>query len=133
MKMTNLRIKKLKKKDTTISTMTAAVVISPAYLISRLCTPSATTVAIAATPKKRPNSTYHLKRPGRNTKKEAPLGLGGIDYHAIRAAMTRAGYTGWVSIETNKRSDAEHAAFMDDFFRGNVPARGYLFRKQTSK
>ncbi len=67
------------------------------------------------------------------TKKEAPLGLGGIDYHAIRQAISRAGYTGWISIETNRRSDAEHAAFMDDFFRGNVPARGYLFRKRISK
>ena len=65
-------------------------------------------------------------------KKEAPLGLGGIDFHAIRQAIARAGYTGWVSVETNRRTDAEHAAFMDDFFRGKVPARGYLFGKRKS-
>ncbi len=44
--------------------------------------------------------------------------------------MARHGYNGWVSIETTKRTDAEHAAFMDDFFKGNVPARGYLFGRR---
>ena len=66
------------------------------------------------------------------TKKEAPLGLGGIDFHAIRQTIARVGYTGWVSIETNRRTDAEHAAFMDEFFSGNVPAKGYLFGKRKS-
>ena len=64
------------------------------------------------------------------TKKEAPLGLGSIDYKAIRNAMARHGYNGWVSIETTKRTDSEHAAFMDDFFKGNVPARGYHFGRR---
>jgi len=63
-------------------------------------------------------------------KKEAPLGLGSIDYKAIRRAISRYGFNGWVSIETNKRSDAEHAAFMDDFFKGNVPSKGYQFGRR---
>ena len=71
----------------------------------------------------------HEALPG-GTKKDAPLGLGSIDFHAIRESIERNGYSGWVSVETSKRSDAEHAAFMDDFFRGDVPARGYLFGRK---
>ena len=56
------------RNDTSTSTITAAVVIIPKYLISRLCAPSATTVANAATPKKRANSTYQRNFPGLNTK-----------------------------------------------------------------
>ncbi len=71
----------------------------------------------------------HEALPG-GTKRDAPLGLGSIDYHAIRQSIERNGYSGWVSVETNRRSDAEHAEFMDAFFAGRVPARGYLFGRK---
>ena len=71
----------------------------------------------------------HIALPG-GAKKEAPLGLGSIDWLSIRRAISRYGFNGWVSIETHKRSDAEHAAFMDDFFKGNVPFKGYQFGRR---
>ena len=53
--------------DTTTSITTAAEVVMPTNFMRALWTASAIVVAIAATPKNIPNSTYQRNFPGRNT------------------------------------------------------------------
>ena len=65
--MKNLRIKKLTKKETTISTNTAAEVINPNHAINALCTPYAIIVASVDTPKNIANSIYQRNFPGLKT------------------------------------------------------------------
>ena len=49
-----------------------------------------------------------------------PIGKGSIDFKAVRRAIDKIGYNGWVSIESSGWSDKEHSAIMDRFFDGNL-------------
>ena len=46
------------------------------------------------------------------------IGDGTIDFKAVRRAIERVGYSGWVSIESSGWNEAEHSAIMDRFFAG---------------
>ena len=48
------------------------------------------------------------------------IGDGTIDFKAVRRAIERVGYSGWVSIESSGWTDAEHSAIMDRFFAGTL-------------
>ena len=48
------------------------------------------------------------------------IGDGTIDFKAVRRAIERVGYSGWVSIESSGGTDAEHSAIMDRFFAGTL-------------
>jgi L-ribulose-5-phosphate 3-epimerase len=47
-----------------------------------------------------------------------PIGKGSIDFQSVRRAIEAANYNGWVSIESEGWTDAEHSAIMDRFFAG---------------
>ena len=49
-----------------------------------------------------------------------PIGKGSIDFKAVRRAIDKIGYSGWVSIESGGWSDKEHSAIMDRFFDGKL-------------
>ncbi len=48
------------------------------------------------------------------------VGKGSIDWKRVRRAIDGVGYSGWVSVEENKWTDAEYAVLMDRFFRGEL-------------
>ena len=48
------------------------------------------------------------------------IGDGTIDFKAVRRAIERVGYSGWVSIESSGWNEAEHSAIMDRFFAGTL-------------
>lgn len=47
-----------------------------------------------------------------------PIGKGSIDWVAVRKEIEKVGYSGWVSIESEGYTDAEHSKMMDRFFAG---------------
>ena len=47
-----------------------------------------------------------------------PIGKGSIDWKSIRKTIEEIDYNGWVSIESDGYTDAEHSAIMDRFFAG---------------
>ena len=47
-----------------------------------------------------------------------PIGKGSIDWKSVRQAIDEIGYNGWVSIESEGYTDAEHSAIMDRIFAG---------------
>ena len=49
-----------------------------------------------------------------------PIGKGSIDFKAVRRAIEKIGYSGWVSIESTGWTDQEHSAIMDRFFAGTL-------------
>jgi len=49
-----------------------------------------------------------------------PIGKGSIDFKAVRRAIEKIGYSGWVSIESTGWTDKEHSAIMDRFFAGTL-------------
>ena len=49
-----------------------------------------------------------------------PIGKGSIDFKAVRRAIEKIGYSGWVSIESTGWTDQEHSAIMDRFFAGSL-------------
>ena len=49
-----------------------------------------------------------------------PIGKGSIDFKAVRRAIDKIGYSGWVSIESSGWTDKEHSEIMDRFFDGKL-------------
>ena len=49
-----------------------------------------------------------------------PIGKGSIDFKAVRRAIDKVGYSGWVSIESSGWTDKEHSEIMDRFFDGKL-------------
>jgi len=49
-----------------------------------------------------------------------PIGKGSIDFKAVRQAIEKVGYSGWVSIESSGWTDKEHSGIMDRFFEGRL-------------
>jgi len=52
--------------------------------------------------------------------KFVPIGKGSIDFKAVRRAIDKIGYSGWVSIESSGWTDKEHSEIMDRFFDGKL-------------
>ena len=52
--------------------------------------------------------------------RQVPIGKGILDFKSIRRTIEEIGYNGWVSIESDGWSDAEHSAIMDRFFAGTL-------------
>ena len=52
--------------------------------------------------------------------KFVPIGTGSIDFKAVRRAIDKIGYSGWVSIESSGWTDKEHSEIMDRFFDGKL-------------
>ena len=48
------------------------------------------------------------------------IGEGSIDFKAVRRAIDKIGYSGWVSIESSGWTDKEHSEIMDRFFDGKL-------------
>ena len=48
------------------------------------------------------------------------IGEGSIDFKSVRRSIESIGYSGWVSIESDGWTDAEHSAIMDRFFSGTL-------------
>ena len=63
---------------------------------------------------------FKLDRAAKNEGSFVRIGDGSIDFKAVRRAIERVGYSGWVSIESSGWTDAEHAAIMDRFFAGTL-------------
>ena len=63
---------------------------------------------------------FAIDRAAPNHGKFVPIGKGSIDFKAVRRAIDKIGYSGWVSIESSGWSDKEHSAIMDRFFDGKL-------------
>ena len=50
--------------------------------------------------------------------RQVPIGKGILDFKSIRRTIDEIGYNGWVSIESDGWSNAEHSEIMDKFFAG---------------
>ncbi len=46
------------------------------------------------------------------------IGAGSIDWKSVRKVIDEIGYNGWVTVESEGYTDAEHSALMDRFFAG---------------
>ena len=49
-----------------------------------------------------------------------PINKGSIDWVSVRQTIEKVRYNGWVSIESDGYTDAEHSAIMDAFFAGTL-------------
>jgi hexulose-6-phosphate isomerase len=63
---------------------------------------------------------FKVDRAAKNEGTFVRIGDGSIDFKAVRRAIERVGYSGWVSIESSGWTDAEHSAIMDRFFAGTL-------------
>ena len=63
---------------------------------------------------------FKVDRAAKNEGTFVRIGDGTIDFKAVRRAIERVGYSGWVSIESSGWTDAEHSAIMDRFFAGKL-------------
>ncbi len=61
---------------------------------------------------------FLIERGAKNDGKFVPIGKGSVDWKSVRQAIDRAGYNGWVSIESTGWSDAEHSHILDNIFAG---------------
>lgn len=61
---------------------------------------------------------FKIERGAKNDGAFVPIGKGSIDWVAARDAIERAGYNGWVSIESGGWSDEEHSRILDNIFAG---------------
>lgn len=61
---------------------------------------------------------FRIDRAKPNDGDFVPLGKGSIDFQSVRRAIDAAGYSGWVSIESEGWTNEQHSAIMDRFFAG---------------
>ena len=52
--------------------------------------------------------------------RQVAIGTGELDFGKIRAHLDRINYNGWVAVESNFLSDAEHAALVKKFIAGEL-------------
>jgi sugar phosphate isomerase/epimerase len=67
---------------------------------------------------------FLIERGAKNDGQFVPIGKGSVDWKSVRAAIDKAGYSGWVSIESGGWSDAEHSRILDNIFAGKGAAIG---------
>ena len=61
---------------------------------------------------------FKIERGVKNDGKFVPIGRGSVDWKSVRKAIDKAGYNGWVSIESGGWTDAEHSKILDSIFAG---------------
>ncbi|MFA7172048.1 MAG: sugar phosphate isomerase/epimerase family protein [Kiritimatiellia bacterium] len=61
---------------------------------------------------------FKIERGAKNDGAFVPIGKGSVDWVAVRGAIERAGYNGWVSIESGGWNDEEHSRILDSIFAG---------------
>ncbi|MDD2598872.1 MAG: sugar phosphate isomerase/epimerase [Kiritimatiellae bacterium] len=61
---------------------------------------------------------FKVERGAKNDGEFVPIGKGSVDWVSVRGAIERAGYNGWVSIESSGWSDEEHSRILDSIFAG---------------
>ncbi|MDA3923979.1 MAG: sugar phosphate isomerase/epimerase [Kiritimatiellae bacterium] len=61
---------------------------------------------------------FKIERGAKNDGQFVPIGKGSIDWKSVRSAIERAGYNGWVSIESGGWTDQEHSRILDSIFAG---------------
>ena len=62
------------------------------------------------------DDVYDANRPW--GQRMVPIGEGVLDFRRIRDALERIGYNGWVAVESDFRSDADHALILKRFAAG---------------
>lgn len=65
---------------------------------------------------------FKIERGATNDGEFVPIGKGSVDWVGVRGAIERAGYNGWVSIESGGWSDEEHSRILDSIFAGKGAA-----------
>lgn len=61
---------------------------------------------------------FKVDRSAKNDGQFVPIGQGSVDWKSVRIAIDKAGYNGWVSIESQGWSDEEHSRILDSIFSG---------------
>jgi len=61
---------------------------------------------------------FKIERGAKNDGQFVPIGKGSVDWVSVRKAIDRAGYNGWVSIESGGWTDEEHSRILDSIFAG---------------
>ncbi len=61
---------------------------------------------------------FKIERGAKNDGQFVPIGKGSIDWKSVRKAIDKAGYNGWVSIESGGWNDTEHSRILDSIFAG---------------
>ncbi len=61
---------------------------------------------------------FKIDRGAKNDGAFVPIGKGSIDWKSVRTAIDKAGYNGWVSIESGGWNDTEHSRILDSIFAG---------------
>jgi len=61
---------------------------------------------------------FKIERGAKNDGEFVPIGKGSVDWVSVRGAIERAGYNGWVSIESGGWNDEEHSRILDSIFAG---------------
>ena len=61
---------------------------------------------------------FLIERGAKNDGKFIAIGQGSIDWKSVRVAIDKAGYSGWVSVESQGWTDEEHSRILDSIFAG---------------
>ncbi len=61
---------------------------------------------------------FKIERGAKNDGQFVPIGKGSVDWISVRKAIDKAGYNGWVSIESGGWNDEEHSRILDSIFAG---------------
>lgn len=61
---------------------------------------------------------FRIDRAKSNDGDFVKIGAGSIGWRSVRRTIDKIGYNGWVTIESEGYTDAEHSALMDRFFAG---------------